>query len=66
MTIIALQGGHQRAPPIGTDDDAGRDVLKRVARARDDWMYAKLKDLEPEELEILRQAADLLSRRVLA
>jgi DNA-binding MarR family transcriptional regulator len=46
--------------------DAGRDVLKRVARARDDWMYGKLKDLDPEELEILRKAADLLSRRVLA
>ncbi len=46
--------------------DAGRDVLKRVARARDDWMYGKLKDLDPEELETLRKAADLLRRRVLA
>jgi hypothetical protein len=27
MMIIALQGGRQRAPLFGTDDDAGCDVL---------------------------------------
>lgn len=44
----------------------GRAVLGRVARARDDWMYERLRGLTPEELEVLRQAADLLRERVLA
>lgn len=44
----------------------GRAVLDRVARARDDWMYDKLRGLTPEELDVLRQAADLLRQRVLA
>lgn len=46
--------------------DEGRAVLQRIARARDDWMYGKLKGLGPDELEVLRQAADLLRDRVLA
>ncbi len=46
--------------------DAGRAVLQRVARARDDWMYGKLKDLDADELDVLHQAVDLLRRRVLA
>lgn len=44
----------------------GRAVLARVARARDDWMYDKLRGLTAEELAVLRQAADLLRERVLA
>ena len=45
---------------------AGREALARVARVRDDWMYARLQGLTPEEQEVLRRAADLLKQKVLA
>ncbi len=46
--------------------DQGRDVLKRVSRARDDWMYHRLKGLTEEELDVLERAAVLLREKVLA
>ena len=49
-----------------TITDEGRAVLKRIARARDDWMYARLQGLTAEEQETLRQAAALLKQKVLA
>ncbi len=46
--------------------DEGRAGLKRVSRARDDWMYHRLKGLTEEELEVLQRAAVLLREKVLA
>ncbi|MGC3955150.1 MAG: MarR family transcriptional regulator [Propionicimonas sp.] len=46
--------------------DEGRAVARRVQRARDSWMYEKLKDLSPEELEVLHRASALLREKVLA
>lgn len=46
--------------------DEGRAVLKRISRARDDWMYHRLKGLTEEELDVLERAAVLLREKVLA
>ena len=45
---------------------AGRGALARVARVRDDWMYARLKGLSDEERDVLRQAVAIMNRQVLA
>ena len=44
----------------------GRATLKRVQRARDTWMYDKLKGLSADELDVLQQASALLREKVLA
>lgn len=44
----------------------GRAVVKGVQRARDTWMYEKLKNLSAEELDVLHQASALLREKVLA
>lgn len=44
----------------------GRAALKRVRRARDTWMYDKLKGLSEEELDVLERASVLLREKVLA
>lgn len=44
----------------------GRAVVKRVSRARDTWMYDKLKGLSADELDVLQQASALLREKVLA
>jgi DNA-binding MarR family transcriptional regulator len=44
----------------------GRATLKRVQRARDTWMYDKLKGLSEDELEVLQRASALLREKVLA
>ena len=46
--------------------DEGRAAIKRVQRARDTWMYEQLKDLTPDEIEVLHQASALLREKVLA
>lgn len=46
--------------------DQGREVLARVIRARDDWMFRKVEGLTTDEQEILRQAIEVLKNRVLA
>lgn len=43
-----------------TDD--GRAQLERTARARDDWMENKLRGFTKEELDVLREATELLAR----
>jgi DNA-binding MarR family transcriptional regulator len=40
----------------------GRDQLLRDRRRRDEWLARRLRDLRPEEREILRAAAPLLQR----
>ena len=40
----------------------GRRVLKEIRRRRDQWMTVRVKGLSPEEQEVLRKAASILSR----
>ncbi len=44
--------------------DAGRAATKAIVRARDDWMVRKLQGLTKEELELLKDATELLNRVV--
>ena len=46
--------------------DEGRAAVKRVQHARDTWMYEQLRDLTPDEIDVLHQAAALLREKVLA
>ena len=39
-----------------------RRVLRAIRRRRDLWMTVRVKSLTPEEQDILRQAASILSR----
>lgn len=39
-----------------------RKVLKEIRRRRDQWMTVRVKGLSPEEQEVLRKAASILSR----
>lgn len=40
--------------------DAGRQVVDETRASRDTWMLQHIESLEPEQLRLLRQAADLL------
>jgi DNA-binding MarR family transcriptional regulator len=40
----------------------GRRVLKEIRRRRDQWMTVRVKSLSPEEQDVLRRAATILSR----
>ena len=40
----------------------GRRVLKEIRRRRDQWMTVRVKSLSPEEQDVLRRAASILSR----
>lgn len=42
--------------------DAGREALRATRRRRDAWLAMRLDDLEPDELEALGRAADILRR----
>lgn len=47
---------------IITITDAGRSLLARTRRARDEWMTVRLDTLTPEEIERLEAALPLLER----
>lgn len=40
----------------------GRRTVREMRRRRDEWFAARLADLDEEEREVLRRAADLLTR----
>ena len=40
----------------------GRRVLKEIRHRRDQWMTVRVKSLSPEEQDVLRRAASILSR----
>jgi len=42
--------------------DEGRRVLKEIRRRRDQWMTVRVKALSPDEQDVLRRAATILSR----
>ncbi len=42
--------------------EAGREVLGRSDRARDQWLAKRLAELSPEERETLRRAAEILQK----
>jgi DNA-binding MarR family transcriptional regulator len=42
--------------------EAGREVLARFQRARDEWLAKRLAELTPEERETLRRAAEILQK----
>ncbi len=42
--------------------DAGRAVMNRIARARDDWMLHQLEGLTKEEQNLLKEATKLMNR----
>ncbi|MGB4628660.1 MAG: MarR family transcriptional regulator [Propionicimonas sp.] len=44
----------------------GRDVLGRVVRARDDWMFHKVENLPEADHAVLLRAIEILNREVLA
>lgn len=46
--------------------DEGRAATRRVQRARDTWMYEKLRGLSEDELDVLHRASALLREKVLA
>jgi DNA-binding MarR family transcriptional regulator len=39
-----------------------RQLLKAIRKKRDAWMVVRVKNLAPEEQEVLRQASEILSR----
>lgn len=45
--------------------DEGRAATRRVQRARDTWMYEKLRGLSEDELDVLHRASALLREKVL-
>jgi DNA-binding MarR family transcriptional regulator len=42
--------------------EEARRVLKEIRRRRDQWMTVRVKSLSPEEQDVLRRAASILSR----
>ncbi|HMA46390.1 MAG TPA: MarR family transcriptional regulator, partial [Frankiaceae bacterium] len=42
--------------------DAGRRLLATDRRRRDEWLAARLRELRPAELEVLRRAAPVLEK----
>lgn len=42
--------------------DAGARAVRRTRRSRDQWMLARLRDLTPEEREVLARASAILAR----
>ncbi|BDZ59405.1 hypothetical protein GCM10025872_30620 [Barrientosiimonas endolithica] len=42
--------------------DAGREVLRTVRRSRDAWMISRIEDLTDEELRVLDEAREILTR----
>lgn len=47
---------------VVTVTDAGREVVLADRRRRDEWLARRLRDLTPDEVEVLRAAAPLLAR----
>ena len=41
---------------------AGLDLLREDRRRRDAWLSQRLDDLDPQDVEVLRRAADVLDR----
>ena len=41
---------------------AGKDLLRAERRRRDAWLALRLRDLEPDDLAVLRRAAEVLER----
>jgi DNA-binding MarR family transcriptional regulator len=42
--------------------EAGREVLARFERARDEWLASRLDELRPEERDTLQRAAEILRK----
>jgi DNA-binding MarR family transcriptional regulator len=42
--------------------DTGREILLADRRRRDAWLTCRLRELDPEERDLLRRAAPLLQR----
>jgi DNA-binding MarR family transcriptional regulator len=40
----------------------GRDLVQRVRRRREAWLAQRLKELSPEERQVLRAAAPILEK----
>jgi DNA-binding MarR family transcriptional regulator len=51
-----------RRQVVLTASPAGRALLKEDRRRRDVWLAQRLKDLEPEEVDVLARAAGILDR----
>lgn len=70
-TVNCLEdGGHVVRRPHETDgrqvlvalSDKGRATLLADRRRRDEWLARRLRDLTPDEREVLRRAAPILER----
>lgn len=70
-TVNCLEdGGHVVRRPHETDgrqvlvalSDRGRATLLADRRRRDEWLARRLRDLTPDEREVLRRAAPILER----
>ena len=70
-TVTCLEtDGYVRRRPHETDGrqvvvvltDLGRRTLLADRRRRDEWLARRLRDLSPEERDLLRQAAPILQR----
>ncbi|WP_244929969.1 MarR family transcriptional regulator [Nocardioides sp. W7] len=70
-TVKCLEeGGHVARRPHETDgrqvlvalSDKGRAVLLANRRRRDEWLARRLRDLTPDERDVLRRAAPILER----
>jgi DNA-binding MarR family transcriptional regulator len=48
--------------PLVEISDKGRDILLADRRRRDAWLARKLKDLSPEERELLRGIVPLIEK----
>lgn len=70
-TVKCLEeGGHVTRRPHETDgrqvlvaiSDTGRATLLADRRRRDEWLARRLRDLTPDERDVLRRAAPILER----
>jgi DNA-binding MarR family transcriptional regulator len=70
-TVNCLEeGGHVVRRPHATDgrqvvvalSDTGRATLLADRRRRDEWLARRLRELTPEERDVLRRAAPILDR----
>ena len=70
-TVTCLeQAGHVERRPHPTDgrqvvirlSEKGHELVKAERRRRDAWLAQRLRELTPEERQVLRQAAPILDR----
>lgn len=58
--VTRVPGAHDRRQATVGLTDRGREVLRADRRSRDAWLATRLRELDPEEREVLRTAVPVL------